>query len=308
MDLENTVETTSTESQPQSMQDATDAAIKSFESNQTSTQESASQPPQSQTAQSLTDIGKLERFIYDGKELTPAELKKAMMFQQDYTKKTKELSQYKKDYDSIKSYSDESKKFRENLAIDLESVSKNPALASEFMKVYPKEFHKLLDYAIKQEQQEAKVLTDPRLDEIDKLKEAYTELHEEKVEKASLEIDNAFKEFSQKYPLSNEPDVVVALERVLENKLKAAMENGENPKRVKLDMKDYERVFKASHEYHDKRFNQHYSKQFNKQKEVNEMAKATGTGGATPSGAPQKLKTFKDAEAAVMNAIESGSI
>ncbi len=302
MELENTVnEVTQESSSPQSMQEATDAAVKSFESS-----EHTPQPQQSAQAQALTDISKLEKFIYDGKELTPTELKNLMMFRQDYTKKTQEISKFKKEFDSIKSYSDESKRFRENLAIDLENVSRNPSLASKFKEVYPSEFHKLVDYALKKEQQEQK-LSDPRLDEIDKLKEAYTELHEEKVEKASLEIDSAFKEFGAKYPLSNEPDVVVSLEKILENKVQAAIDAGENPKRVKLDSKDFEQVFKASHDFHDKRFNQHYSKQFNKQKETNEMAKSSGSGGATPTGAPHQFKNMKDAEAAAIEAMKSGA-
>lgn len=286
-----------------SMDEAADAAIKSFESSQGKEQASQPQNVSQPAAPSLTDISKLEKFMYEGKELTPAELKKMIMFQQDYTKKTQDYSKSKKEFDSVKSEYEKSKEFQSNLAIDLENVSKNPELASKFMEVYPKEYHKLLGYLQKQEQQE-KVQNDPR---IEKLETAYQELHEEKVEKASLEIDNAFKEFSQKYPLSNETDVVAALDRILDNKIKQAEANGENTRRVALDKSDYEKCFKASNDYHNKRYEQHYSKQFNNQKDANQLAKSPAAGGGTASNAPQKIKTFRDAELAAEEAMRSGS-
>lgn len=303
MELENTT--------PSNLQEAADAAIKSFESNNDPSAQTIQDP--SQEVQSLTDINKLEKFIYEGKEYTPAELKKMVMFQNDYTKKTQEFSKIRKEYDSIKPEYEQSKKYRDNLAIDLESVKNDPSLASKFLEVYPKEYHRLLDYITKAEQQESKAV-DPRVDsllkEINELKDLKSigqELREEKVEKASLELDSAFDKYTKQYPLSNEPDVVVALERILSEKVKQAQGSGENVRRVKLDSSDYERVFKASHEYHSKRFDNHYSQQFNKQKETNQMAKTSGSGGSIPTGAPQSIKTFKDAEAAAMEAMKSGA-
>ena len=87
-----------------------------------------------QRAPQVVDISTLEKFKFGDEELTPETLRKQRMMHQDYTNKTKAVAQ--------------ERKFYENVGFDLDKVKKNPALADEFKKIYPKAFHRFLDFVL----------------------------------------------------------------------------------------------------------------------------------------------------------------
>lgn len=245
---------------------AEDSAVEATVNPQTATPQN-NQP----TTQELIDLASVQKFKIDGKEMTFDQLKKSMMLNSDYTKKTQSVA--------------EVQKYWKNLDIDLENVKSNPSLAAQFMQVYPKEFHKFLKTAgIREEVQEAKQSGDPVL--LEKVERLEKYLHNNEVKSKEAELDSIFSKNLTKYPEAIE-DVVMAKAQVL-------LEQGQEP-----TQEFWDRLFKSNHEAMLKRMTERQQKVLTAQRASNEKGRSTGAGGGTPGQAPKRL-TMKDAGEAMI--------
>ena len=225
----------------------------------------------------ILDLSGVEKFRYKDLELTPDELDKHMLRQADYTRKTQEIA--------------EERKYMGALQSDLEAVRENPALESEFKKVYPEKYHSYLNYVRSeqraedskygnQEQLPKEVLQ--RLERMDKFMETQGQKEEElKVREYSQQIEKWEDSFSKKYDLSNPVDVWTKVQALMD-------QNGLNEDQV--NEKFVEKLFKDSHESTRKRFDDYSKNQFQQNKDVNRRASDVGKGGGMPGEAPKKLK------------------
>jgi hypothetical protein len=181
-------------------------------------QEEVAEQPNNLTtseAQALAELEKIGKFKYQGKEWTLQDLEKAMLRQQDYTKKTQTLSEERKAFE-------QDRKFYENLHADLAKVRANPKLVSDFVRVYPEKFHQYLNGVAQEEEQadEASTAQEQRpmtqqipvelYSRINRIEKHFNELE---VAKNRQEIDSTVDELSRKYPDAN-PEL--ALSRAFE--------------------------------------------------------------------------------------------
>lgn len=101
-----------------------------------------------QAMEALLELDKHTRFKFDGQEYTPEELKKAIMRQADYTKKTQALSSEKKTFE-------EESKFQKNLAFDLWALREDPSLLQQFLQTYPHQYHEFAKHVLALDSQRA---------------------------------------------------------------------------------------------------------------------------------------------------------
>lgn len=229
----------------------------------------------------IPSLDTFERFKFGDQEWTPDSLKKAMMRQSDYTKKTQAVKEIQKYYD--------------NLKFDLDHVQGNPSLADKFKEVYPKDFWPYLDYVMRkseesnqmsQQQGQSRMEIPRELQErLDRV-EGYVK--EKEVAAYEAELDTTFAKMSQKYPDANEEIVLARAQAMLEA----------NPN-MKLDQGIWERLWKKSNDEMSGLIKQKQEKLFNTQKEANSRAKDIGAGGGTPGSAPVRMKLKDVADYAI---------
>ncbi len=234
------------------------------------------------TLEQVLELDKLEKFKWNGKVLTPKDLKSMAMMQSDYTKKTQELSSERKYWD--------------NLNFDLKNVKNNPALVEEFKKEYPEKFHGFLDFVARQDSQQASAdvshetkpqeptqVNDPRLEEV------YKHYQEQKLELAKSKIDSLFDKMGSKYPDADEEKVLARAQLMYE------MHKKDPHNHLRPDDKKIEELFKMEHEGFNKKLSERQSKLLNEQKKANDLGKGPGAGGGIPGQAPRMAKTIKEA-------------
>lgn len=230
----------------------------------------------------VIDLDKVEKFVFNGEELTPEELNRHFMRQQDYTRKTQEIAQ--------------ERKFIDNLQADLEYVASNPDKVDAFKQTYPEKFHKYLDLvkpkqADYYDEDEVDEGTIPKhvaeklkkLDAIEKklsAQEREREMQEQKV--VERQIDDVINEFSPKYPFAPEAEVLAVVDAI-------AAENAENP-HFKMTKSSWERVFKSVNAHFEKHYEQTYSSRVKAQLKDSEEASDGAPGGLAPGRAPKNLK------------------
>jgi hypothetical protein len=232
-------------------------------------------------AQAVMDLSKAEKVLFEGKEWTPDDLRKSILRQQDYTKKTQELAQER---ETLKKES----QYRENLEADIAKIKSNPALAEEFRKIYPKHYHWVLDQLGLKEASSPKGPELPRevlerLEKVDKLEQSFTQKEKETF---NAKLESIEQGLQKKYSYANLTDVYGAADAFFK-------ENNVQPNQV--DDKMLEPFFKASHEYNVQQFKSWQQDQLKQTKEVNEKASDVGRGGGTPGQAPKRM-LMKDVE------------
>lgn len=228
----------------------------------------------------ILELDGLEKFKYKGRELSLKDLEtweKGHMMQSDYTKKTQALSEERKYYD--------------NLAVDLANVRNNPALRSEFLKIYPEKFHSYLDFlgdrntqpqAQTHQQSEQQGVNPEIMQRLQKVDEIESYIKEQEVKAIDAKLDVIFKKMSEKYPMADE-------ERVL------AMAQSLHNQGTKLDDNMWDKIWANIHNRTESMFKDYQKKLINKQQEASQRAKdAPGSGGGLPGQAPKKL-SFKEA-------------
>lgn len=220
-------------------------------------------------APSLTDLSTLQKFKFEGQEMSYEDLKNSYLRHQDYTRKTQEIAEERKYYNALDA--------------DLDAVRKNPALMTKFREIYPEKFHSYLRYLNSSEQSQTQAAkgADTRADlppeVLSRIDQIENMVKEDKIQAIETKLEAQDRTFSEKYPMADIEAVYA--------KAQAAHKQG-----VKLTDEKWEQIWKDDQERHSKRYESHYKKQFEKQKEAQAKSKDTGAGGGTPGGSPQKVK------------------
>ncbi len=252
----------------------------------------------------VLDLDKLERFRFENRELTPKELKRALLRQEDYTKKTTELA---KERETVEQSKQEFNWYSRNFQADLPRVLKNPALLKEMAKHYPAEFVQRAEEIVKSlggrdtNPNAPKVDDNPLAREIEELKEwkgdIVSQIQEANAAKADALLDTWYSACEKKYP---EADVESVTNRA---KLVAQNLEGQRPPK-QFTQEHLERIFKADHEAREERYAKKYRAKVEEQKGASSKAKDSGAGGGTPGHAPVKARTIKEATAQYLKDLE----
>lgn len=240
----------------------------------------------------VADLSKFEKILLDGEELSPQDLKKQRMLEADYRRKTTELAEARRQHE-------EGAKYDVNFRHDLQVLMDQPWRASEFYKLYPPEYHA---QARKIEQmykanpglwtqgETAESQTDNS--DLEKLVEErinqrlkpIEEREQRETQKAHLaQLDAIETKMSAKYKRANKFEVYAAAEYL--------SKDGKE-----LTDKDWERIYKDSHDRNLSMIKQAYAEEFNQQKAVNQKLKDVAPGGGVPGEAPVVAKNLKEAK------------
>lgn len=244
-----------------------------------------------QAPKALTDLEKLERFRFEGREWTPKDLKRAYLRQEDYSRKTAELA--------------ETRKYSDNFASDLRTVIRNPARIEEFKRLYPKEFvaraEEILDSVRggKSPESNAPTTTDPnsafttRIEALERqLAEQGEQRQAQEIEQIQSWLDNQFESNSKKYPFADS--------ELVNSRAEAAARQG-----TKITAEYIETLFKAHNAQVKSKWDEHYKGTVQKQLSAGKEARDVGTGGGVPTEGPKKYRTMKEATAALLADLNS---
>lgn len=229
---------------------------------------------------SLVELDSLEKFRFQGRELTPKDLMSSVMMQSDYTRKTQEIAQERKYY--------------ENLQADLDYVKQNPQMIDQFKQLYPEKFHRFLGYVVTDQSKLNNQVNLPpdimkRLDKIDLLEKEYTD---SKVKAIEAELDAKFKVYSEKYPMADEEAVIARAQSLLD-------------KGEKLTDKAWDTLWKTVNDKNQKLADKYYSTKVNQQKQVSQKSKDVSLGGGIPGQAPKMPRTIKEASEMALRELEN---
>lgn len=256
-------------------QAASDQAEKPEVKSDSSSEVTAESTPQ--TAQAILDLSKAEKFMIEGKEYTWDQLNKERLLMSDYTRKTQELAEQRRQIEEQTRYTD-------NLEVDLRSLKQRPELISEFKKIYPERFHAMADLILDgltpQQAVQQGTSLDPRT--IQKYVEPLVKPLQEKLDKYETEaltkqMDAVLQTMKTKYPSAEEEYAI--------GRLRALADQN-----VPITEQKIEEVFKFFHEKDTQAKEAYHREQLKKQSEANKKAKDMGAGGGTPGQAPKRLK------------------
>jgi hypothetical protein len=222
------------------------------------------------------DLDKLERFRFAGREWKPKDLHNAYLMREDYTRKTQELS--------------EARKYADNFAADLRTVTKEPGRFEEFKRLYPTEYvelaQKYLDAGKLPGPQGTVQPTpsqDPKVAELyDKVAKWEQAQQENEVRQIQSWLDNQFSTLTKKYPFANS--------ELVNARAEVAARQG-----TKITEEVLDKLFKACDQEIKTKWEEHYKGKVNQQLETGKKARDMGPGGGTPSAAPRTPKTIKEA-------------
>lgn len=238
---------------------------------------------QTQTEQVISELEKMGKFKFQGKEWTPKDLEKAILRQQDYTKKTQALS---KDKESV----EQDRKFYENLYYDLQRVASNPnEWAAKFIQVYPEKFHGYLKQILgqsnqtqnsqqQQTQNQQAPLDVETMSRLNKLEKFY---NDQETSKNTQEINSQVELLSKKYPDAI-PEMVIG-------RIYDAINRG-----VQYDKAMWEQTFEAVDKQMKDLVKSRYGDLVKKQTEANKKAADVSSGGGAVGRAPPKFNSLKD--------------
>src|SRR6478736_2497383 len=218
---------------------------------------------QQQLEAALADLSKFEKVkLPDGTEMTRDELTRAIMRQQDYTKKTQELAREREQYEQLKTQTEqqaEQFKYESNYRADLNKVLANPSLLNEF--------EQELTSLKEERQRENLMFVDSRLQSLETtLLTKYPKADMTTVY-ANLDIE------------ANKAGIDI-------NKIKA------NPQVLDQMM---DKLAKDSHDRFLKSYEDYAKEQSKKQIQANNKGSDIGRGGGTP-GAPKASPKLKDVD------------
>lgn len=241
---------------------------------------SGEQPGQAAAAQQqLVDLDSLEKFRFNGREMSKKDLLNAVMFQSDYTRKTQSLAEERKYYD--------------NLEEDLRAVKADPSLAAKFKAVYPEKFHKFLGYvtpaqAAAEAQQASQGPQKQQLDPVlaERIERIEAKEREREVAAAEAQLDSQFEKLKTKYPYGDEEAVIARAEALL-------------AQGTKITPDVIERLYKSVHDRTVETAKRWYAEQTKKQKQANQAGKDVASGGGIPGQAPKLPKSIKEASALI---------
>lgn len=224
----------------------------------------------------LDTLGKKLRI--DGMEYDAKEIRKMLMRQSDYTRKTQELT---KERETV----EKERQFSENLYYDLRRVEQDPQKwADKFKEVYPEKYHAYLDTLLEQvgyQKQGVPPELLKKVNELEQFKNTFeSQRHEAEVEKAYQSIDSAFTKYGKQYKYAQEADVLTYAQRLTDE--------GQS-----LDDKQWAKIFETCHNRVKTLFDTDYKQSIDQQKQANVKAKDTGPGGGIPGQAPERIPLNK---------------
>ena len=247
----------------------------------------------------IIELDGADKIKFRGQEYTPEELDQAMLRQSDYTRKSQDVANDRKEIESHQNYID-------NVAVDLERIRANPALADQFKQVYPEQYHRYLKFVgtpgqVKGKQGDAennltnlppevteklrKLDTlEAKMDKLDRFEQTF---RVREVEAADKVLDVVFDKFGKEYPYAVEDSILNTAQSMLEA-------NKDNPK-FEITNAAWGRMFKQSNEFYQKRWDKTHGGQVDAQLEASKKASDSGPGGAAPGRQPAKAQTFDEA-------------
>jgi len=240
-------------------------------------------------AEQIEEIEKLigeKKFKLDGQDMTMTELKRAVMRQQDYTKKTQDLAKQRKDYETQIKQLD----YYKNIDADMAAVRANPALISKFKEVYPKEFHnRVAELEAEQPWTEDRVqqIINSRLQE--RLSPLEESLNKRESDALVAQFESWDQELGKKYEYADTELAYAMIER--------AKADG-----TPLNKDTWEQAYKSAHDKIKGLADKAASARVSTKKQLNVAGKDTKSGGATPGQAPDKV-SLKDAKNAWLAAL-----
>ncbi len=254
--------------------------------------------PQGDQLPTIAELEKMDKFKFDGQEWTAKDLRDAILRQKDYTKKTQEVAQTRKQYETEK---ETYNKLRSNYLADMRIVRNNqhrPEVISEFMKHYgsypefverlKEDLHNSQGQQGQQQTQQAQPAID--FDTANRLATLERFYHDQEVAKNETQINTTIDRLTTKYP-----DAIpeMAIGRVFE----AYTQLLKNDPNAKLSSEMWEDTFKTVDQFMKDRVATMYKSKQQEQLKANKRAGDVSTGGGTPGRAPQKFKRLKDVAA-----------
>ena len=255
-----------------------------------------SEPIQSTPSQNEgpVEIDNPDRYRYQGRPIK--EWESGYMRQQDYTQKTTELSQ--------------ERRYIDNLAVDLDRVKQNPALADQFRQIYPEKFHPYLRYVMSenqrttqtsQSQQSPYAKLDPAYEQ--RIIQMESQFREREVAAIQADLDRKFEKLSQTYPFADE-EAVIARAQTLLAKMKEFNPNAQN---LKISDKQWDALWKDQNAKNERLAETRYKTRVQDQLSANKkLSNPSGKGGAALGHAPRNFRNIKEATAAALADIDSG--
>lgn len=262
-----------------------------------------------QKIEELLDLDKSDqRLRLNGREYSKQELIDSILRQDDYSKKTKALS--------------EQRKYVSNFPADLASVVSGQYTLEQLKGVYGKgapELVKIAEALIgktskpepKTEQPAAgsdigkqiEAILESKLAPLFENQKAQAERERQTaIEAAGVELDSIFKELETKYPEANSELISARLETAMRNGYDVL--DGEG----KFKKASIEKLFEKSHAETEERFAKKYGDKVKNQKTANSRGIDSGRGGGTPGQAPKKLTSLKDVRRQIEDDIDAGRL
>lgn len=240
-------------------------------------------------AAAIAELESLEKFKFNGQEMTAKELNSMVMARADYTRKTQALA--------------EERKYMNALQHDIPALKADPLLAEKFKQVYPKQYHYILDAlginapAAQKPQVQGKEVS-PEIQELtQRLERIEGQTRQKQVQAISAELDTIFESMAKKYPYAREKEVLSAASTLLDQMIQ---EQGND---AQLSPAHFEKLFKQSHDDISALAKRLQSEQVKQQKQANARGRDVGPGGGMPGREPVRPRTIKEATAQAMQEI-----
>jgi hypothetical protein len=249
--------------------------------------------------QEILDLDKVPKFRLDGKELTAKELRDERMMRSDYTRKTQEIAETRKELEQKQKYAD-------NFHIDAMLVIKKPELMNSFSGIYPKQYVETLKLMMGQvgakevtgQSQQTTELPEEvtrRLASVEERFEAMDKQAKEvETRAAEAELDRIFDPLTKKYPFADEQAVTARAQMIAER----AKQEGQS-----LDINNafFEKLFQEQHERNLKAYEQITKQKITEQKQAASLAKDLGRGGDVQGAPAKQMRSMKEAREAMLN-------
>lgn len=264
------------------------------ESNVTNEPSQSVQGPQEQAAsQALYELEKIGKFKFEGQEWTPEALKKAILREKDYTKKTQEIGEQRKSFET-------DEKFYKNLHWDLKAVSQNPKLINEFIRTYPAKFHSYLKEYLEASHEEQQALDKrsqngqqsrplPDVELLSRLERVEQSYAQQEIAKNEAQISSIMERMGKKYP-----------DAMSEMVLAHALDVHGNG--TPLDEQAWEQIYKQMDAKGKEFVKARYGDLVKQQKSANEKSRGVESGGGIVGQAPKKM-SFKEATDAAIKGL-----
>ncbi len=229
--------------------------------------------------QAVFDLSKAEKFLFEGKEYTLDQLKKERLMMSDYTRKTQEIAEERRQIETERNLT-------QHFKADLPKVLQNPDLIGEMARHYPPEMvalaRQFLEMTPRQQQEAMGQGTgfDPK--SIQKLVEPMMKPLQDKIDRYETEtltkqLDSIYSTMKGKYPSADEEFVTARLQAL-------------DHQRIPITQEKIEETFKYFHDKDLQAKDSYHKEQLKKQSEATKKAKDVASGGGTPGVGPKRLK------------------